>query len=197
MIGKIVAEIDRFGFSFTENVIAAADLRAITSFFDEHKHEFTAAKVGPQDNRQRVESIRGDHTLWIDPLAPEAAFKPVLKFLETLREALNSRFYLGLKQFECHLAYYPAGSFYKKHSDRFETSSSRSLSFVFYLNSNWESSDGGELILFDKNDNALKSFSPMPGSFVCFMSEDFPHEVKSGLKERRSLTGWMHTKIIY
>jgi hypothetical protein len=29
------------------------------------------------------------------------------------------------------------------------------------------------------------------------MSDEFPHEVKAAQNERRSFTGWMHTKIIY
>jgi SM-20-related protein len=120
-----------------------------------------------------------------------------MKFLEELKKALNENFFLGLKQYECHLASYPAGSFYQKHSDRFEASSSRYLSFVFYLNESWEPDYGGTLVLYEKNGSPIDTIFPLPGSFICFLSEDFPHEVQAAKFERRSLTGWMHNKLIY
>lgn len=197
MIERILEDIDSKGFSYVESFLTEASLREISEFFESHKNEFKPALIGPAQSKQRNENVRGDHTFWLDPLDPPLEFRPLIKFLDELREKINARFFLGLKQFECHLAYYPQGTFYKKHSDRFEVNSSRSLSFVFYLNENWTPADGGELLLYDKNDNSLETIRPMPGSFICFLSEDFPHEVKSALRERRSLTGWMHTKIIY
>lgn len=197
MISKIINEIEQSGFCYIQDFLDAEKITSINEYFDENRSEFKAALIGPKDNRQRMESIRGDYTHWIDPLAPAAPFLYIIETLSEIKNALNSRFYLGLNQFECHLAYYPPGSFYKRHLDRFETNSSRKLSFVFYLNPDWQETDGGELVLFDKNNNVVKTIFPKPGSFVCFLSEDFPHEVKIAMKERRSLTGWMHTKIIY
>jgi SM-20-related protein len=75
--------------------------------------------------------------------------------------------------------------------------SSRRLSFIFYLNEVWDKNDGGELVIYNKAGEVLDTLLPMPGSFITFLSDEFPHEVRPSLKERRSFTGWMHTKIIY
>lgn len=197
MVDQIIREMERNGFSLIPNLVKQQDLEAINLFFENHKPEFVPAKVGAIDNKQRVETIRGDFTFWLDPLNPPEEFKTLLQFLSDLKMKLNESFFMGLKEFECHLAYYPAGNFYKKHSDRFESSGSRAMSFVFYLNQAWDESSGGELVLYSKNDEILQIIKPLPGSFICFLSEEFPHEVKSAKMERRSLTGWMHTKIIY
>ena len=197
MIEQIIREIENQGWCYRTNVIGPTELRGINQFFQDHREEFRPAKVGSVDNRQRVEAIRGDHTFWLDPLDPPTVFDPQIKFLTDIKNALNARFFLGLQDFECHLAYYPPGTFYKKHSDRFGKDSSRSLSFVFYLHEEWNAKDGGELVMYHNDGSPLKTITPEPGSFICFLSEDFPHEVKAALKERRSLTGWMHRKTLY
>lgn len=193
MVDQILREIERNGYALVSNLIPAEDLKAMNLFFEEHRREFVPAMVGSRDNKQRVESVRGDYTYWIDALAPVKPFDTLVKFLNELREQVNQKFFLGLQQFECHLAYYPPGTFYKKHLDRHESNSTRSLSFVFYLNE----TSGGELVLYNKNNEVIKIVSPEPGTFICFMSDEFPHEVKPSNRERRSFTGWMHTKIIY
>lgn len=197
MLERILTEIETKGYSYTEGLIGQDELKAINEFFRAHRSEFVPAMIGPLHSKQRDESIRGDYTFWVDPLSPIPEVKGLIDFLNRLLQGLNARFYLGLKQFECHFAFYPPGTFYKKHSDRFETSSTRTLSFIFYLNEEWNSGKGGELVLFDRGNNLLQTIVPLPGSFVCFLSEEFPHEVKKATQERRSLTGWMHTKILY
>lgn len=193
MVEQILQEIERNGFALVSNLIPSEDLQAMNLFFEEHRGEFVPAMVGSRDNKQRVESVRGDYTYWIDALDPVKPFDTIVTFLNELRSAVNQKFFLGLQQFECHLAYYPPGTFYKKHLDRHEANSTRSLSFVFYLNE----TSGGELVLYNKNNEVIKIVSPEPGTFICFMSDEFPHEVKPSNRERRSFTGWMHTKIIY
>ena len=105
--------------------------------------------------------------------------------------------YFGLRDFECHLAKYPPGTFYKKHLDRFEQDSSRGFTFIFYLHSDWTEADGGELVLYHKDGRILETIIPRPGSFMCFLPGEFPHEVRISHKERWSLTGWIHTKNLY
>ncbi len=197
MVDQILMDIESKGYSYQPNLLNYTELQAINYFFEINKRDFKPALVGPTQNRRRLETVRGDFSFWIDPISPPEVFHKQLSFLNTLKQGINEKFYLGLKEFECHLAYYPPGAFYTKHSDRFESSSTRSLSFVFYLNERWEKEDGGELLLFNKTNELLESFTPTPGGFTCFLSEEFPHEVKSGKIERRSFTGWMHTKILY
>jgi SM-20-related protein len=197
MIDKIVQEIAQQQWSVTEQVLNSEDLRRLKAFMLIKGEEFAPAKIGKGGDSQRHESIRSDLTLWIDPLDPPGELQKVISFVEELRLSLNQSLFLGLQQFECHLAKYPQGSFYKTHLDRFKNDSSRVLSFIFYLHEEWNHGDGGELVLYDEHQKALKVISPKPGSFVCFLSERFPHEVLISNMNRLSLTGWIHNKMIY
>lgn len=196
MMDLIVHELYNKGFGQTLNFFTSDELKNIKAYFETHKDDFRAALVGKGLQRTRNESIRGDYTLWLDPKHPEKEFEKTMLFLEELKVKVNQRLFLGLKEFECHLAAYPIGAFYSKHLDRFEIDSSRSLSFVFYLHEEWSEGDGGELIIYDQKGNLLREIKPRPASLVYFLSADFPHEVLPSKIERRSLTGWMHTKII-
>lgn len=193
MIEQIVQELKQHGHCYLRNVIADSALAQIQTLFNS---EFRPARVGKTEGPKRVEEIRSDWIFWLDPQNPPIELKNQISFLGELKSKLNEHFYLGLKDFECHLAKYPAGSFYKKHVDRFSSDSSRSVSFIFYLHQEWSDSDGGELVLYNKNNEVLKTILPEPGSLMIFLSEEFPHEVKVCHKERRSLTGWIHTKIL-
>lgn len=193
MIEKIVQNLEIHGFYSIPDVLSPEQLKQIAPLFDQN---FTPAKVGKENGAQRVEEIRGDETLWIDPQSSPAELQPLMDLLNEIKVELNQHFFSGLKDFECHLSKYPVGSFYKKHLDRFETDSSRSISFVFYLHQNWTNKDGGELLLYNKTNEVVEMVLPNPGSMVIFLSEKFPHEVKPCNLERRSLTGWMHTKIL-
>jgi SM-20-related protein len=190
---QIIQDISTQGWSFQQNVVDKNDLKLISSLF---VSDFTPARIGKNQNLQRLDDIRGDFIRWIDLHHPLPELAPLLEFLNELKQRLNEHFFLGLKEFECHLAKYPKGTFYKKHLDRFNSDSSRSISFVFYLHEEWSEKDGGEIVFYRENGEVLHTLLPQPGSFSCFLSGDFPHEVKVCHNERRSLTGWMHTKII-
>lgn len=196
MLDQLVRDIKEKGWSFQENILTAHDLSLIADFFQKHRSEFEPAQIGKGELRQRREDVRGDHTFWIDPLKPPPLFTKIMSLLEELKTDLNREIFLGAREYECHLAYYRSGSFYQKHVDRFENDSSRVLSFVFYLHEEWKSGDGGELVLYP-DEKTTATISPLPGSLVIFLSEGLPHEVKPCVRERRSFTGWMHSKIIY
>jgi SM-20-related protein len=193
MIDQIVQDILSFGWSYQQNVVDKLTLKSLAPLFET---EFLPAQVGSSLQRQRNVEIRGDLTKWLDPHDPPREIHELVELLHRLKQEFNQRFYLGLKDVEFHLAKYPAGSFYKKHSDRFESDSSRSVTFIFYLHQEWNESLGGELVLYNKKNEILKEILPDPGSMVIFMSEDFPHEVRICSAERRSFTGWIHTKIL-
>lgn len=191
MVDQIIQDIHQQGWSYQQNVVDNLRLATMAGLFEA---EFSPAGVGSE--KQRVEEIRGDWIKWLDPLHPPGVLEPEIEFLRVLQNEFNQKFYLGLQDFECHLAKYPPGSFYKKHVDRFAKDSSRSISFIFYLHQEWKDTDGGELVLYNKDNQMIKTILPLPGSMIIFLSEDFPHEVKVCSQERRSLTGWMHTKIL-
>ena len=197
MVDRILRELEKEGYCCIPGLLGPEQLSAMNSFFESRKAGFDAARIGSQGNKKRLTTVRGDYTYWMDPLTPEEPFVEVLNFLEQLKEKINQRFFLGLQEFECHLAYYPPGTFYKKHLDRFDKDGSRKLTFIFYLNQEWSPEDGGELVMYDHQDQVVERIFPMPGTFVCFLSDEYPHEVKAATRERRSFTGWVHTKILY
>jgi len=98
---------------------------------------------------------------------------------------------MGLFSFESHFACYDVGAYYKRHVDAFIGQSNRALSLVAYLNEQWQESDGGELVLYTSEDDATGfTVRPEKGTFVIFLSEQFPHEVKTSNRQRHSVAGW-------
>ncbi len=156
--------------------------------------EFQQASIGKNDSKQVNLSQRGDFISWIDPKNPLPWASQYLKELEQVMSMLNRHFYLGLRDYECHYAHYPVGSFYKRHIDRHAQGSARRVSSVFYLNSNWEESAGGELVIYDGKSEPSR-IMPELGTLVLFLSE-MEHEVLQTLRNRKSITGWMLTETI-
>jgi len=180
------------GWSVERSWLSQQDLSAIAQAFKQWQVEerFAPAKIGQGQNLQQHGGIRGDETWWFDLAAPPAELVPILQRVVELKTEINRSLFLGLKDWEVHLASYPAGAGYKKHLDRHQNQSSRKLSLVLYLNENWQKADGGELVIYNQAGVELTRVSPEGGTLVLFLSEDFPHEVKPAHRERRSLTGW-------
>lgn len=132
--------------------------------------------------------IRGDRIHWMH--ASVAEEKPWLNAMETLRTHINRELFMGLFDYECHLARYPEGAFYKKHLDAFKGRSNRILTTVFYLNPEWEAKDGGQLVIYGKQGEVLETVLPQQNTLVIFLADTFVHEVLPGHRERFSLTGW-------
>ncbi|MNK99825.1 2OG-Fe(II) oxygenase superfamily protein [compost metagenome] len=153
---------------------------------------FTQAAVGHGSTKSVHTQIRGDSTLWLEDSQSPALQSEVSNFLTELMQELNQTLFLGLKRFESHFAWYPPGSGYQKHIDNHQGLSHRRVTFVLYLNENWQNADGGELSLFapDEPDKKIHSIKPQLGNFVLFRSELFPHQVEESFKVRKSLTGW-------
>lgn len=146
-----------------------------------------AASVGRDRTRALRLEIRGDATLWLhDPRCGEAA-RDFMAALDALRSVLNRRLYLGLHEVEAHYAAYPPGSGYARHRDRFRDDDARVLSWVSYLNEDWNASDGGALRLH--MDDGPIDLLPSAGTSVCFLSE-LEHEVLPATRERLSIAAW-------
>lgn len=153
------------------------------------EQDFRPAGIGRQDDFQLNRFVRSDQICWLNGQSPAAA--GFLAWMEALREGLNRRLFLGLFDYEAHYASYPTGAFYKKHVDAFKGQSNRVLSTVFYLNPQWQPNDGGELVIYDENDQQeLERVLPEYGKLVIFLSEVFPHEVLPAERERNSIAGW-------
>lgn len=151
--------------------------------------EFHPARVGRGEHRVERADVRGDRTLWLDEWAPAPAEAMLWSTLARLRVAVNRATLLGLFDFEGHYALYPPGAFYQRHRDRFRDDDLRVLSCVLYLNDGWRPADGGALRIF-LSPGEVRDVMPVAGTFVCFRSERYEHEVLPAQRERLAVTGW-------
>lgn len=157
---------------------------------------FHDAAIGSGADRQIAGDVRADQILWLEQSGSSEAQKECLDRFEEMRLKLNRELQLGLFEFECHFARYTPGAFYRKHLDQFSRDSRRRLSSILYLNSNWQSEDGGELRLYleRKPVSGHVDIRPDGGTLVLFLSDRFPHEVLPAKRERFSMTGWFKTR---
>jgi SM-20-related protein len=79
---------------------------------------------------------------------------------------------------------------YQRHVDRHKENNARVVSAVCYLNQDWPIEAGGELKLYDSNNQLLLTLPPIGGTLVLFMSADMPHEVLAAHRSRYSIAGW-------
>lgn len=146
------------------------------------------AGIGRESDFQLDREVRRDWIFWLNRQRPvQAAF---LDACERLRRALNRRLFLGLFEFEAHLALYPEGAFYKRHFDSFRGAANRMVSLVVYLNRDWAPGDGGELVLYPRDAADAVRVEPRAGTLVLFMSEEVEHEVLPTTAARASVAGW-------
>jgi len=186
LAGKSYAIIDHFLSDDEVNKIIQSD------GFKNSKLHFKKAGIGQQQEKQVVESIRGDYIQWIDTQSPPAALKNYLMKLSELIQFINRSLFLSLKDAEVHMTAYPVGAFYRKHIDQFKHDDHRKLSIICYLNPEWKAEQGGQLRMH-LPDGPLDVF-PLAGRLVCFRSDLVEHEVLPASRERFSLTGWLVDK---
>lgn len=160
--------------------------------------EMREASVGRGEGREVRSEIRSDHIHWIDPANPSEAESAYLAVMETLRSELNRTFYLGLFDFEAHLACYPPGAGYRAHLDCHRDSDARQVSAILYLNHDWKIEDGGLLRLYTDREAGVKGpfldVLPEFRTLALFRSADFWHEVLPAHRERYSVTGWFRKR---
>lgn len=211
----ILTDLKHSGYCVADKLFSDETLRGLLGDIFELKEKFKKSGIGRDSHIQN--QIRGDHIFWLDPDHPTQSQKNIFEFLENLKRSINQHFYLNLKNFECHLTYYPLGTHYETHKDIFRQPTAtqavaltdapgithpkqRKISFILYLNKDWAESDGGELVLYandeiqgkdSQNSEELLRILPVWGRSIFFLSEEFPHEVLTNQKERFSFTGWM------
>ena len=152
-------------------------------------NEFFRAGIGRNTQHHTNDFVRSDKVCWMTGETPTG--KAWLDWAEALRVAINRRLFMGLFSFESHYAWYHAGAYYKRHYDAFRGQTNRVLSVVVYLNSDWAADDGGELVLYkDAEDREGLRVTPLAGTLVVFLSEEFPHEVLPAKRDRFSIAGW-------
>ncbi|MFV0486350.1 MAG: 2OG-Fe(II) oxygenase [Vibrio fluvialis] len=150
------------------------------------------ARIGRNDDLQRETTIRSDKIQWLSQNMSQPV-QDYLERMEQIRQAVNRDFFLGLFEYEAHFAKYEQGDFYKKHLDAFRGQENRKLTTVFYMNEAWQPADGGELKIYDLDDQLIDTVAPVAGRLVVFLSEKFPHEVLPTHADRVSIAGWFRT----
>ncbi|MEJ2632084.1 MAG: 2OG-Fe(II) oxygenase [Acidihalobacter sp.] len=152
----------------------------------------TPALIGRGPRQQLREDIRGDRTRWLTG-AGEAQ-RLLFEHLKTLRTTLNRTLFIGLEDFEAHYALYPPGARYQRHIDSFRGDNLRRVSLVLYLNPHWRRHDGGLLRLYTPKGALIEEVMPEAGRAVCFLSEEFPHEVTQTRRPRASIACWFRIR---
>ncbi|QUN07142.1 2OG-Fe(II) oxygenase [Shewanella yunxiaonensis] len=158
------------------------------SLAEQQGPNFRDAAIGRGGQQQLNQTVRSDRIRWLT--ADNQPDQQWLSLMDQLRIGLNRRLFMGLFDYESHYAWYRPGAFYRKHVDALPGSRNRILTTVLFLNENWQSDEGGELQLFDEQDQLLQQITPEAGTLVIFLSERFPHEVLPTRRGRGSIAGW-------
>ncbi|MCL2916646.1 2OG-Fe(II) oxygenase [Shewanella litorisediminis] len=156
--------------------------------FAEADATFKPASIGRGQEQHRNTDIRRDSIRWLEPHC--AVDNSYLLLMESLKNGLNRRLFMGLFDYESHYALYRPGAFYKKHVDALKGSQNRILTTVFFMNPEWQPDHGGVLKLYEEDDSLIEELAPLMGRLVIFLSERFPHEVMPTNVDRASIAGW-------
>lgn len=148
-----------------------------------------AAGIGNSEKLSYDGAIRSDSIYWLDKKHNNAFENEFFTQIEEFIKYLNTSCYAGITGYEFHYSLYESGDFYLKHLDQFKNNPSRKYSMISYLNSNWQESDGGELLIHQLDNN--QKISPTQGKTVFFKSDELVHEVLLTKNTRMSITGWL------
>jgi SM-20-related protein len=173
------------------NALSTNDINGLKEYARQlySENSFKAAGIGKSENFQINTDIRSDLIYWIPDYTQEKNELIVLEFFEQLKNLLNKSFYISLKSFESHFAFYKKKSFYKKHVDSFQNNNKRFISCVLYLNEIWEESDGGQLRLY--LGEKITDITPNLNTLVLFRSNIVEHEVLNCNQVRLSICAWL------
>ncbi|HBC7430431.1 TPA: 2OG-Fe(II) oxygenase [Providencia rettgeri] len=185
-INKLIDSLSSQGWYVWDDFLTLSDIQRIKQCIPNTLQD---ARIGHRDSLQGNKAIRGDQTVWLEP-EMGSSIVHYLDKMEQVRQELNCQLYLGLRDFETHFCRYPNGGFYKKHVDNPRGVGRRKITTVLYMNEQWHHGDGGELVVYDQDDNQLFKLEPIAGRIIFFMSEEFPHEVLPTEQTRESIAGW-------
>ena len=147
------------------------------------------ASIGNDSKIIQNSLIRSDKIHWLDKSHNNEFENEFFAKIDAFVAYLNRSCYTNISSYEFHYSLYEIGSFYKPHLDQFENDNQRQFSMVSYLNPNWQPQDGGELHIYQTNNNQM--ISPTESKTVFFKSDELKHEVLETNKQRLSVTGWL------
>ncbi len=195
LLNQLTDALDKQGWFEWPNAVSDALCHALLSEATAHAAAgaLHLAGVGRGAIHQVNAAVRRDEIRWLT--GETAAQQAYLRLMAMLQDALNHALFLGLFEFESHFALYPAGGFYKKHTDSFRGAANRLVSTVLYLNPDWQADWGGALVIDSKDpQQAPIVITPEIGKLVIFMSEEMPHEVLPTQHPRVSVAGWFRCR---
>lgn len=146
------------------------------------------AGVGNDALWKQNKLIRKDKIYWLDKKHNNVHENAFFAKMDAFVLYLNQTCYTNITSYEFHYSLYETGDFYVKHLDQFKDDNSRQYSVVSYLNPLWEAKDGGELMIYQTNNNL--TISPTQGKTIFFRSNELEHEVLVTQERRMSVTGW-------
>ena len=187
-LNLIATSLSRQGYIILKDALPTDLIHELLTTAINHEEQFKLAGIGRENQHQLNRVVRTDQIRWMD--ATNRAEAAYLCEMEALRVAMNKRLFLGLWDYEANLADYPPEALYKKHLDAFKGETNRILTTVFYLNEPWNDTDGGDLIIYNLENQQLLKVKPEAGTLVIFLSDEFPHEVKTTYRDRYSIAGW-------
>ncbi|OLF35822.1 oxygenase [Psychrobacter sp. C 20.9] len=161
------------------NKTALLALQAESGFIDYRDAELTAGV--------RISDIRGDRIRWITENFFAGYY--YLQSINALAALFNRSLFAGIRHSEAHYACYPIGFGYQWHSDNPAGRDERVISAVFYLNDDWEATDGGALEVVDKH-GVHHEVMPVANRLIIFDS-DLQHQVQTAHRQRYSIATWM------
>lgn len=189
VLSDIIDKVADHGYCIIDNFLQSQRSQALYQYAQQLPAQYwNLAGIGRQQNQTINTMVRNDRIYWLTPEEPR--HKDYLSIMDELRHEFNRELFLGLFDYECHLAHYPKGAFYKKHLDAFKGRSNRVLTTVFYLNPEWQETDGGQLVIYGDKGEVLETVLPKQGRLVVFLSDRFVHEVQRSERDRFSITGW-------
>lgn len=190
-IPQIIEDLNQQSYAIAKNFVGKDYIKALRQELDELASlgQLQKAGIGQGTHFQIQNQIRGDQIYWLDVQNLSSNQALIFTQLTALKTELNRAFYLGINNLEFHLALYPSGGHYDKHLDSFRNSDSRKVSFILYLNENWQKDFGGQLRIYH-TDESFIDIEPEGGTLACFFSQEVWHEVRPTTQARRSLTGW-------
>ena len=190
LFARIADDIQNKGYSINLNALPlslGSDLleRINTMGAEQFEH----GRIGREQLLMKNQFVRKDGICWIT--GESDAGRDWLQWTTEMQTFLNRRLLLGLFSFESHFSHYAVGDFYKCHMDAHKGDANRVLSIVVYLNPEWLPESDGELVLYkDESDKKGIKVTPMFGTVVVFLSEEFPHEVLVTQRDRYAIAGW-------
>lgn len=180
---------DQFAFSdhiFDKEIIDGLRKNLLSLYKND---DMDPAGIGNKFAYTKNLKIRGDLIHWLNEDSDNLFEKQFFSIINSFIQHLNRTCFTGIKDKEFHYAMYETGSFYKRHLDQFKSDSGRKYSFVLYLNDNWQDDEGGEILIYNGEDE--RKYLPLGGRCVFFKSDEIEHEVLKASRDRLSIAGWL------